>query len=96
MASSSSPRVEEEVITGVPDPRQMSDEEKKSYKKALMAKIHFDYPEFDWLMADSLVETYLRDPDVTPEKLLAKYDPDIFKPDYDQEKKKKDQASSSS
>ena len=83
-------RGEEEVIGGVPDPRQMSAEEKKSYKKALMAKIHLDYPEFDWLMADSLVETYLADPDVTPEKLIARYNPDIFKPDDQKQKREKE------
>lgn len=60
------------------DPRQMSKPERDSYKKNLMTKLHSDYPEFDWLMLNALVDHCLDHPDEGPDEVLAKYDPKIF------------------
>jgi len=74
----------------VEDPRKLTPEERQSYKKHLMAKLHLDYPEFDWLMVNAITDHYLEHPDEGPEELLAKYDPKIFAPPPEEEEKKKD------
>ena len=71
----------------VEDPRKLTPEERQSYKKHLMAKLHLDYPEFDWLMVNAITDHYLEHPDEGPEELLAKYDPKIFAPAPEKEKK---------